>query len=656
MANLITRLIMDASQYDGGLQKAQKGLDKFIDKNTSLSTVMTNAKGVIAKMAGAIGLAAGAGEVFNRVLNSSQVLGDATAATMESAKNSIDEFFYSLGSGDFTAFLNGLDGIIAKSKDVYSALDQLGNTKISFDFYQGEFDAAIAKARLNAKNKELDESERKKAFQAWDDELKKKEEAGRTVAEEALNALVKSIAVGTELRASDINFEDFRKVMKIDLMPSASRDAAKSYWAQQYEEYKKLNDRIESDRRVDVVRTNDLGRVKDINKDAKIAQEGAAAQYKDAIIYNKLLNKLHDDDLTKLAELGKLYYSVSQTISQQRQELNESTTEFNNSINTTAKAQESAANAAAKAIREAREKNINPFYNNEQLNEEIKTVISGSDALSDEVLKAISTGKTLPVLTQPIQALMIKSEDEKVEGEDPTEALRGKVQMYEIAQSKIQEYTKMLSVANEDEKAYLNEQIAIWQKYTEGITGIGEQKDGTDKLASNLAQVSAALMKMGGLSDSVFGSMLTYISGIAGAVAEAIPAIAALTAAQTAQANANTKNAASGAASSVASIPIVGPIMAVAAVASVLAAIMSVPSFAEGGIVGGHNYMDGITARVSSGEMFINEADQKKLYDSIHSGNIGNGGGGRTVVTGEQIVTVINNYGKRTGKGVILKG
>ena len=155
-------------------------------------------------------------------------------------------------------------------------------------------------------------------------------------------------------------------------------------------------------------------------------------------------------------------------------------------------------------------KSVAPIYNNEQLNEEIKTAISGSDALSDEVLKAISTGKTLPVLTQPIQALMIKSEDEKVEGEDPTEALRGKVQMYEIAQSKIQEYTKMLSVANEDEKAYLNEQIAIWQKYTEGITGIGEQKDGTDKLASNLDQVSAALMKMGGLSDSVFGSMLTY--------------------------------------------------------------------------------------------------------------------------------------------------
>lgn len=655
MANLITRLIMDASQYDGGLQKAQKGLDKFIDKNTSLSTVMTNAKGVIAKMAGAIGLAAGAGEAFNRVLNSSQVLGDATAATMESAKNSIDEFFYSLGSGDFTSFLNGLDSIIAKSKDAYSALDQLGNTRISFDFYQGKFDEAIAKARLNAKNKQLDESERKKSFEDWDKELKKKEEAGKTVANDALNALTESIAVGTELRASDIKLEDFEKVMRIDLMPSASREREKNYWAQQYEEYEKLSDRIESDRRVDVVRTNDYGRTKSINDAAKIAQEGAAERYKDAIIYNKLLNKLSDDDLIKLTELGKQYYSVSQLISQQRQEYNESIVEFDNSITASAKAQESAANASAKAIREAREKNINPFYNNEQLNEEIKTVISGSDALSDEVLKAISTGKTLPVLTQPIQAAMVDIEDEKVEGEDPTETLRGKVQMYEIAQSKIQEYTKMLSVANEDEKAYLNEQIAIWQKYAKTISNASDSKK-TDKISEDLGKVGNSLNQIGSLSDSALGQMLSYFGGITTAVAAAIPAITALTETKKEEANANLEAAVSGAASSVASIPIVGAIMAVAAVASVIAAMQNIPSFAEGGIVGGHNYMDGITARVSSGEMFINEADQKKLYDSIHSGNIGNGGGGRTVVTGEQIVTVINNYGKRTGKGVILKG
>lgn len=655
MANLITRLIMDASKYDSGLQKAQKSIDKFIDKNTSLNNVMKGAQGTIAKMAGTLGIAVGAGEAFNKVLNSSQVLGDATAATIESAKKSIDEFFYSLGSGDFSAFINGLDNIIAKSKEAHSALDQLGNTKISFDFYESEFDEAIAKARLNAKNKQLDEAERKKAFKAWDDELKKKEEAGQTVANDALDALTKSIVVGTQLRASDINFEDFRKVMKIDLMPSKSRSEAKSYWTKQYEDYRKSADRIESDRRVDVARTNDYGRTKSINDAAKIAQEGAAVKYKDAIIYNTLLNKLSDDELIKLKELGKQYYSVSQLVSQQRQEFNESTTEFNNSITASAKAKETAAAAAAKAIKEAKEKNIDPFLGNEQLNEEIKAVISGKDAMSQEVLDAIGTGKTLPILTQPIQATMINSEDEVVEGEDPADALRRKLEMYTLAQSKIQEYTNMLSVANEEEKAYLNEQIEIWRRYSEEI-GIGTRRNGTDELASDLDKVSDALIRMGGLSDSVFGSMLSYVGGISGAVVSAIPAIEALTASQMIQANANTKAAVSGAASSVANIPIVGPMLAVSAVASVLAAIMNIPNFAEGGIVGGHNYMDGITARVSSGEMFINEADQKKLYDSIHSGDLGGGNSGRTVITGEQIVTVVNNYGKRTGKGVILKG
>lgn len=646
---------MDATQYNGGLQKAQKGLDKFIDKNVSMNNVMSKAAGAITKVAGAAGLAVGAGEAFNRVLNSSQELGDATAATMMSAKNGVDEFFYSIGSGDFTAFLDGMDSIIAKSKEVYDALDQLGNTKISFDYYQGKFDEAIAKARLDAKNKQLDESARKKAFKAWDDELKKKEEAGQTVANDALNALTKSIVVGTKLRASDIKLEDFEKVMKIDLMPSESRSEVKSYWAKQYEDYEKLADRIESDRRVDVARTNDYGRIKSINDAAKIAQEGAAARYRDAIIYNKLLNKLSDDDLTKLSELGKQYYSVSQLISQQRQEFNESTTEFNNSITASAKAKESAAAAAAKAIKEAKEKNIAPFLGNEQLNEEIKTAISGKDALSQTVLDAISTGKTLPVLTQPIQATMINSEDEKAEGEDPIEGIRSKMDMYTLAQNKIQELTGMLSVANEEEKKYLNEQIAIWEQYANELDGISQRKKQMNKMAQDLNDVGTSLSKIGSLSDGAFGSMLDYLGGIVTATAAAIPAITALTEAKNKEANANLKAATTGAASSVASIPFVGAIMAVAAVASVIAAIMSVPSFAEGGVIGGNNYMDGITARVSSGEMIMNEADQKKLYNAIHSGNLG-GGSSKTVVTGEQIVTVINNYGKRTGKGVILKG
>ncbi|MCS2294597.1 hypothetical protein [Bacteroides thetaiotaomicron] len=175
-------------------------------------------------------------------------------------------------------------------------------------------------------------------------------------------------------------------------------------------------------------------------------------------------------------------------------------------------------------------------------------------------------------------------------------------------------------------------------------------------MKGGIDQMSSALNQFGYIAGGAFGGMLDWLGNVMSTIPGAIEAIDKLTQAKNIETAANTKNAVSGAASSVSSIPIVGPALAVAAVASVLAAIMSVPSsFAEGGFVPGHNYMDGITARVSSGEMIMNEADQKKLYNAIHSGELG-GGSSKTVVTGEQIVTVVNNYGKRTGKGVILKG
>ena len=96
----------------------------------------------------------------------------------------------------------------------------------------------------------------------------------------------------------------------------------------------------------------------------------------------------------------------------------------------------------------------------------------------------------------------------------------------------------------------------------------------------------------------------------------------------------------------------------VVAIASTVAAIASamatVSSFAQGGIVGGANFRDGISARVSSGEMIINEADQRRLFDDIHNG-VARGGGGNSYISGEQIVTVVNAYGRRTGRGELIK-
>lgn len=76
-------------------------------------------------------------------------------------------------------------------------------------------------------------------------------------------------------------------------------------------------------------------------------------------------------------------------------------------------------------------------------------------------------------------------------------------------------------------------------------------------------------------------------------------------------------------------------------------------AFADGGIVGGQRYNDGIVARVSSGEMIINQADQKRLFNSIRRGESGGGGMVRMTLRGEDLISAINNYGSRSGQGRI---
>lgn len=648
MANLISRLIMDATQYDGGLQKAQKSLDKFLDKTLSAGNIVNGFAGSLTKVAGAAGLAMGGLESLNRVIQGSQKTGDAYTRMMDQAKASIDSFFAAASMGDMSRFTDNLQTVIDKARELSIELDNLGTMELYNRANMRELNAQYQIELNAAKDRSKSDKERAEHLKKARDiliQMNKKDIAlGGTkekVSYKMLNAEMAQQGFGVGIGEKTWNF-----LLNSNNRPMIDEAA---------EKYQKTITDYEN--RIFAAKVTDTF-------------TGAALDTEES----KALQKELDDYKKSTAGLvGNMYYTFTQIADDTNSavakalDLKASSAELKAAIsarelevgNTLAKIEGSynkqhgisSGGGTGKGKKE-----ISPIFNYEQLNEEIKTAISGKDALSQTVLDAISTGKTLPVLTQPIQATMINSEDEKAEGEDPMDALRSKMDMYTLAQNKIQELTGMLSVANEEEKKYLNEQIAIWEQYANELDGISQRKKQMNKMAQDLNDVGTSLSKIGSLSDGAFGSMLDYLGGIVTATAAAIPAITALTEAKNKEANANLKAATTGAASSVASIPFVGAIMAVAAVASVIAAIMSVPSFAEGGVIGGSNYMDGITARVSSGEMIMNEADQKKLYNAIHSGNLGNGGGGKAIVTGEQIVTVINNYGKRTGKGVILKG
>jgi hypothetical protein len=169
-----------------------------------------------------------------------------------------------------------------------------------------------------------------------------------------------------------------------------------------------------------------------------------------------------------------------------------------------------------------------------------------------------------------------------------------------------------------------------------------KEQEAAAALQKQLQGVSRAFSAMSSAASSFGQDGIAAVLTSMGAITEMVGELKALAAAE--------------AVAGASKLPFPASIPAIAtALATVISAFTSISNFAEGGIVPGSNFQDGIVARVSSGEMFINQADQKKLYDQIHSGQTGGGGTTRSVITGEQIVTVVNNHFRRIGRGEVLK-
>lgn len=117
-------------------------------------------------------------------------------------------------------------------------------------------------------------------------------------------------------------------------------------------------------------------------------------------------------------------------------------------------------------------------------------------------------------------------------------------------------------------------------------------------------------------------------------------------------------------ANSVASVPFIGPVLAIAAITSIMAAIIgmlsTVKGFAKGGIVGGNSYSgDKLLARINSGEMVINQDQQRKLWNELNTpyvidnqdiSNTNFGGQVEFKIKGTELVGVLNNYNKKSSR------
>jgi hypothetical protein len=106
--------------------------------------------------------------------------------------------------------------------------------------------------------------------------------------------------------------------------------------------------------------------------------------------------------------------------------------------------------------------------------------------------------------------------------------------------------------------------------------------------------------------------------------------------------------AVAGATASGAKLPFPYNLAAIAAgLAAVIGALSMMKKFASGGIVGGSSYSgDKQMARVNSGEMILNRAQQKNLWNMLNGKSKGGGGQVEFKIRGADLVGTLNNYNR----------
>lgn len=639
MADIITRLLLDTKNFDAKLEKSKSSVNGF---QGGISGMAKTAGLGIGKLAGALGLAMGAGEAFNKVLNSSQTLGDMTARNMAALKNSVDEFFYSLGSGNLSNFVNGLSDIIDKSKEAYNALDQLGNTQISYGIFSAANQTKISEGQYIAKNKFAPINERLSGFEMWNNALTSQKAANEALQRELLNAATASVKskITSDI---DISLPDLMQAFETDLLNPLKRDETKATAKRVYNAHTAYAN----------AHTDDAEAVR---KDAE--------SRKKYLVIHAMLEKYTDTELKAIAAQIQQYYQTTTALNSLAREYNETATEFNNS------------NKAAK--------NFIPVQS-----------LEGYKVYTGDSSKAVSGGKTAPPPVGSIADLNKQISEKNQELINATT-----VQARIAVQTTINELeARKINLQIETDKGAFAEKYGenkLSQISSSEIAGISYNKgkdfkkdlkgklpkyepifkkediDLNNDFADSLSGIGEMMGNLSGLFDENTASALQWGSTLLTAIAQATPAIIGMMGIKeqdTLTTNANTTaevaNAGAKAMSAHSGIPFVGIALGLAGVAAIVAAMSSMPHFATGGIVPGTSFTgDKVPALLNSGEMILNGSQQNNLFRLLNSGmsdslgaKIAPFAGSNEIrlssdiaIKGDTLYLALNNYMKRTGK------
>lgn len=608
--NLVVKLLLDSNAFDTNIKSAKaqiQGLEKVGKSITS----------VLGKFAGGIGIATTAIGAFNQIMKSSQTTSDFLDQQMRILTNSVDGFFTAIATGDFSYMSRGFDEIKRKAKEAQQAIDQLGNTTMSYNYFTSKNDVAFADALQKAKDKTLDKDTREAAKATATAIIGEQSEISEVMSQTLDEVLRKTVTEKTAgLGWLQVSKADMERILQIDVM--RNRDSEKARLEKEYEEYTKA--REEAAKWVKENQRHNYTTIWGYNKlvDKRMESQGITSEkYKDAILYQEMLVKNGDDWLNNLIKIAKEYDNVMRKIVTMKQQMNEV-----NGMDLS----KGVATSTTKAV-------TSPAVEGSlrQLDEQIANIKKQMRDINVELNP--DKYRELQTKLKELEDKKLKIEYELTPHEKHGAVLTGNLANLQIGGSvlKLPEPKDVIKTAT---------------AMTSATTAVYEYGSSLQYLANIMQASSNAISNYDNKIEANGANMLAWAANTTAALGTAIEACRKLVAAKTAEAAANAGAEAS-------KLPVVGWLAAGAAIASVIAAFASIPKFTNGGVINSpFTSGDKVLARVNGGEMILNKNQQANLFSLLDRGGAIANNQVSFKISGKELVGVINNYNNRLSKAL----
>ena len=590
MADLVTRLLLNSSQFDNNIRQSTQQVQQF-------QQVGRNITATIGRFAGVLGIAMTAGEAFNAAVNSSREAQQDWNTVVGTAKTTVDNFFSSLYSGDWTVFENGILNAIGLAKRYTEALS---NAKMAMAIGESKADRLEAE-RNNYEylitKKGISNEERTAAYNTYI-ELSKKEILERESKSKYFWEQIQEV-----MKAKGVTgINDAREAQKLyeSLLDPSTKEYA------DLEKYKQ--------RKSDAKGTRNLGYLMMISG-AGIGSEGLDTYTKGV----KELEEATDESLENMIRFQNIFTSE---VGEEVKDMLDKAITFTDKAGTIKKDMSDAG------------QDLKDGLNNGEV--KLKPVIpTGSLAELDAQIASLRKELNLAI-----------SNEDRIRINAELNALTEQKRVIEFQYKYPNAPTGKLDGKPAGLAGMVKPEIPTsLPKFSSPITNKNIKLN--NEYAQSLGAIASIMGSVTNLTSEGAAAWLSYSTNIISSVAAALPALTTLTTALTAKAAAE-------AAGSAAVTPVVGWINAIAAISAIMSAMASIPKFADGGIIAGNSTIgDYNIARVNSGEMILNNRQQKNLFnllDGKGGTSVNAGGEVKLRIEGRDLVGVLNSQTSKTSK------